>query len=85
MLIVALSLSGSLSTRADEPQDPEQQKALLMQRFVVSATRIERNPWRYAATEGFEVLTRASEHDTKWWMDALRRGMWVEDTVMPQE
>jgi hypothetical protein len=69
----------------DDAPAPELQRAIMMQRFVVSATRIERNPWRYASIDGFEVLTRASEHDTNWWMDALRRGLWLEDKVMPAE
>jgi hypothetical protein len=81
--VVALAISALRA--ADDPQDPERQNAIMMQRFVVSSTRIDRNPWRYASIEGFEVLTRASAHDTKWWMDALRRGMWVENKVMPKE
>lgn len=57
----------------------------MMQRYVVSATRIEKNPWRYAAVPGFEVLSRASEHDTNWLLDALRRGLWLENKLMPSD
>ena len=60
-------------------------RVVLMQRFVVSATRIETNPWRHGSVPGFEVLTRASEHDTNWRIDALRRGMWIEGKVMPRD
>jgi hypothetical protein len=57
----------------------------MMQRYVVSATRIEKNPWRYATLPGFEVLSRASDEKTKWWLDALRRGLWVENSVLPRD
>jgi len=60
-------------------------RVVLMQRYVVSATRIEKNPWRYGSVPGFEVLTRASEYDTNWRIDALRRGMWIEGRVMPKD
>ena len=53
--------------------------------YVVSATRIERNPWRYASLPGFEVLSRASAADTSWWLDALQRGRWLENEVMPTD
>jgi hypothetical protein len=58
---------------------------IMMQRFVVSATRIEKNPWRYASVPGFEVLSRASDNDTNWWLDALQRGQWFENAVMPED
>jgi hypothetical protein len=60
-------------------------RAVTMERFVVSASRIERNPWRYAAVPGFELLSRASDDETAWELDALRRGLWIQDTVMPKD
>jgi len=57
----------------------------MMRRFVVSATRIEKNPWRYASVPGFEVLSRASVKETNWELDALRRGLWLQDDVMPED
>jgi hypothetical protein len=53
--------------------------------YVVSAMRVQKSLWRYAALPGFEVLTRASEDDTYWLLDALRRGQWLEDHVLPPE
>jgi len=84
-LLAALGLAIAPVRAADDTQGPEQQNAIMMQRFVVSATRLERNPWRYASIDGFEVLSRASEHATNWWMNALRRGLWVENEVIPAE
>jgi hypothetical protein len=60
-------------------------RALVMKRFIVSATRIEKNPWRYAYVPGFEVLSRASAHETNWELDALRRGLWLQDNVLPED
>jgi hypothetical protein len=73
---------------ADEREDPAaaaQDGATMMQRYVVSATRIEKNPWRYASLPGFEVLSRASDEKTNWWLDALRRGLWIENAVLPRD
>ena len=84
LAVVAVG-STALARAGDDATPAEQQRAILMQRFVVSATRIERNPWRHASVGVFEVLSRASEHDTKWWLDALRRGQWLENRVMPPD
>ncbi len=84
LTVVAMGFAALARAQGDATA-PEQQRAILMQRFVVSATRIERNPWRYASSGIFEVLSRASEHDTNWWLDALRRGLWVENQVMPRD
>lgn len=62
-----------------------QERAFMMRRFVVSATRIDKNPWRYAALSGFEVLSRASDEQTNWWLDALRRGLYIENEVLPKD
>ena len=61
------------------------ERAVTMERFVVSASQIERNPWRYAVVPGFEVLSRASDEETAWELDALRRGLWIQDHVVPKE
>ena len=60
-------------------------RVITMQRFVVSATRIEKNPWRYAALPGFEVLSRASDEATNWLLDAFQRGQLIENEVLPTE
>jgi hypothetical protein len=77
--------SAARADRDDDGATASQEAAVVMRRFVVSATRIDKNPWRYASVPGFEVLTRASEHDTQWRLDALRRGLWLEDSVMPKD
>jgi hypothetical protein len=56
-----------------------------MERYIVSATRIEKNPWRYASVPGFEILSRVSEYDTNWWLDVHQRGLWIENEVMPKD
>ena len=55
--------------RANPDRDPAaapSDRVVMMQRFVVSAARIEKNPWRHAALPGFEVLSRASDESTQW-------------------
>ena len=70
---------------ADADAAAEFGKVVRMQRYIVLATRIEKDPWRYASLPGFEVLSRASRNETNWWLDALRRGQWLENEVLPQD
>lgn len=58
---------------------------IVLPSYVVSAMRVQKSGWRYAALPGFEVLTRASEDETNWLLDALRRGQWLEDHVLPSD
>ena len=85
-----LATSGAAGTaRAEEGVDAvaaaARQNAVRMERFIVSATRVERNPWRYVALPGFEVLTRASDSKTIWWLNSLQRGLWLQNDLMPKD
>jgi hypothetical protein len=53
--------------------------------YVVSAMRIDKNPWRYGSVPGFEILSRASDENTWTLLDALRRGLWAEDKILASE
>lgn len=53
--------------------------------FVVRAMRIDKTPWSYAAVPGFEILSRASTTNTGWMLDALRRGKWLEEQLLPPD
>ena len=57
----------------------------MMRRFVVSATRIGKNPWRYVSLPGFEVLTRAPDEETNWELAALQRGQMFQNLVVPND
>ena len=70
--------------RADAAAE-EYGRVVMMQRYIVSATRIDKNPWRYASLPGFEILSRASDDATAWWIDATRRGWWFQNEVMPKD
>jgi len=73
---------------ADSGQDAAaaaRERAILMCRYVVSATRIERNPWRYASLPGFEVLSRAPDEETNWELSALQRGQMFQGVVIPSD
>ncbi|HEY1764275.1 MAG TPA: hypothetical protein VGF85_05080 [Opitutaceae bacterium] len=63
----------------------ERDRAMVMELVVVSDTRIDRNPWRYASIDGFEVLTRANDDKTYWELDALRHGWALENKVIPKD
>ena len=87
MSLVALTAFQNTAC-ANEKEDAAaaaQDRAIMMQRYVVSATRVGNNPWRYASIPGFEVLSRASDEKTNWWLDALRRGLWIENKVLPKD
>lgn len=56
-----------------------------MQRYIVSATQVDKNPWRYTSVPGYEVITRAPDEATFWWVDGLRRGLCLEDNVLPAD
>ncbi len=60
-------------------------KLVVMPPFVVATTRPSRNPWRYAAVSGYEVLSRASDEATAWDLDGLQHGIWIQDAVIPKE
>jgi hypothetical protein len=51
--------------------------------YVVSATQIDKHPWRYGTVPGFEILTRASDEDTGSLLDVVRLGMWIDDKILP--
>lgn len=55
-----------------------------MQRFIVSAARVDK-PWRYASLPGFEILSRAPPDVTASMLDALQRGLWLQSDVMPKD
>ncbi len=74
--------------RADqeaEAAEAQSNHATLMKRYIVSATRIDKNPWRYASVPGFEVLTRASDEKTSWELNSMRRGLYLENKLLPQD
>jgi len=84
-----LSLAVPPAARADQGAEAdasaEYGRVVMMQRYIVSATRIDKNPWRYASFPGFEILSRADDDATAWWIDANRRGWWFENEVMPKD
>jgi len=51
--------------------------------YVVSAMRSDKNPWYYGSAYGIEFLTRTSDADIYSLLLALRRGLWVEDRLLP--
>jgi hypothetical protein len=89
----ALALAAPLAVAASAAGSPEsdaaaaaaRERVVRMQRFIVSATRIDKNPWRYASLEGFEVLSRAPDKETAWMLDSLRRGLWLQNDVLPKD
>ena len=70
---------------ADDSSAASHEKAVVMRRFIVSATRIEKSPWRYASLPGIEVLSRAPEEETNWELDALKRGLMFQNVVIPND
>jgi hypothetical protein len=81
--------TGSSRARAeDENEDapkPVNDVPVVLPPFVVQALRIDKTPWRYATVPGFEILTRASDDDTIWIVDGLRRGQWLEEQLLPSD
>jgi len=91
-LLLALGIAGwsaLLGSARGDDADPAataaQVRAFTMQRFVVADTRLDKKPWRYATVDGFEVLSRASDDDTAWLLDSLRRGQAIERRILPPE
>lgn len=88
-LCLGLLLGVRPASLADQASDPAsaaaQERAVKMQRFIVSAARVDKNPWRYASLPGFEILTRASPEKTASMLDSLRRGLWLQNDLMTKE
>ena len=66
-------------------EDTANGEVFVLPPLVVSALRIDRNPWRYAKVEGFEILTRADNLETYEVLEALQRGEALEDHVIPPQ
>jgi hypothetical protein len=75
----------SAADGSDEAAAAARERATRMQRFIVSATRVDKNPWLYASLPGFEVLSRAPAKETSRMLDSLQRGMWLQNDVMPKD
>lgn len=85
MSVLFPGLAAFASDPANDPATARSERAILMERFIVAATRINANPWRYASVPGFEILSRASDHDTDWWLKAQQSGLLLENDVLPGE
>ena len=92
-LLVAWALSAQMGSSffSADPSDETSlaeagnERIVRMQRFMVSATRIDKNPWRYGTVKGFEILTRADDRDSTWWLEALQRGEALENQLLPSD
>lgn len=87
-LALCLGAPGAVQpgARADQAADAaaaEAGRATMMRRYIVSATRVDKNPWRYASVPGFEVLSRTSDEKTSWELDSVRRGLFLENELLP--
>lgn len=58
---------------------------VVLQRFVVEATRIGGPPWKYASIPGFEILSHCKDSDTKRYIRALILGNAVHKALLPDE
>ena len=90
LALIAVALAAEPPATDEEPEHPSDKDEFLdrtveLPRYVVSAIRIDKNPWRYGSVPGFEVLTRASKYDTNWVLEALQRGRRLEDQVLPPD
>ncbi len=85
----ALLLVTPPTARADQEADlaaaAARDEAKMMQGFIVSATRIEKNPWYHASLPAFEILSRATDEVTNWECKALLRGLFFENAVLPKD
>jgi len=84
-LLLAIPPAACADQGAEADASAEFGRVVMMQRYIVSATRIDKNPWRYASFPGFEILSRADDDATAWWIDANRRGWWFENEVLPKD
>ena len=83
---IAMGIGGPFAVGADPGGDVaavEHERAVLMERYIVSAARIGKSPWQYASIPGFEVLSRAPENVTNLWLKALQSGLLIENRVLP--
>jgi hypothetical protein len=76
---IAFSLTNVLA--ADSPtamktgdQVIQDNDILMLDRFVVTADRVQGPPWRYTTIPGYEILSRCKDSETKDWILRLLRG-----------
>ncbi|HZZ19610.1 MAG TPA: hypothetical protein VFE25_09580 [Opitutaceae bacterium] len=84
LLCLTIAPAGLADETAAKTAKAQKENAYRMQRFIVSAARVDK-PWHYASMPGFEVLTRASKETTYAMLDSLQRGLWLQNDVMPKE
>jgi hypothetical protein len=88
VLVWGASAAVQSAVRAEGEADianAESDPAVVMQRYIVSATRIGKNPWRYGSFPGFEVLSRASEEDTYWLLSSYFYERMIEKALLPAD
>jgi hypothetical protein len=75
------------SARADQAAEAAaaREKALTMERYIVSATRTDKSAWRYGSAPGFEVLSRAGDRETNEMLVSLEHGLWLQNDVLPKD
>ena len=67
-LLLAVFVAG----RAASP--PEASAVVELPAFVITETRAGGQPWRYARTEGFEIISQVGDDSTQAVFEALWRG-----------
>ncbi len=80
-----MDLPASATGNPAPPTASVPDRAILLPPVIVSATRLAKNPWRYLNFANFEVLSRASEADTSWELNALLRAQAVQEAVLPAD
>jgi hypothetical protein len=58
--------------------------AVLLPRFVVESTRINRNSWKYVSIPGFEILSQCDDSKTIRYVRALLLGEAVQRALLPE-
>lgn len=80
-LAAVAALSGTVSFAQDNVAT---EPAVVLQRFIVTATPISKRPWQYASIPGVEILSRAANSKAVWWTGGLQRGFAVQEALMPE-
>ena len=63
---------------------PRDRDVVVLERFVVEASRIDEHPWRYASVPGFEILSRCDDTKTEWYIQGLMLGIREGKAMLPE-
>ncbi|MGD1032401.1 MAG: hypothetical protein ABSA05_14830 [Opitutaceae bacterium] len=80
----SVGAAGGANATKEAPISSADSDIVVMRAFVVTATRLDKHPWRYASIPGYEILSNCDDTQTERYMLALLRGNGIDGAFSPK-